>query len=197
MANKWLNAVIVICVLLAFGWWRMGYESALSSEMRERELLPAPMSLDTRASLKQKGLASTFGSLRPTLAAIMSLTATQYHVDSDWENLEREYKDIVLLDPGNVNYWDLGSWHIGTNAAVSSKENTDYPPLKRQAMFEDYVHKGSDFLDQGILMSPKEWRLPFLKARMWANVHLIPDHELVLKTLRQALEYDNVPQMEA
>lgn len=194
MANKWLNTLVVILVLLAFGWVRMGYEQKLTVEMREQKLLPASMSLDSRAELKQKGLAATFGSLRPTLAAIMSVTATQYHFSRDWGKLEKQYRDIVLLDPGNVNYWDIGSWHIGTNASVSSKENLSYPPIERQLLFDEYLNRGSAFLDQGIEMNPEEWRLPLLKARMWNNPHLKPNYPLVVSTLRKALTYPGVPQ---
>lgn len=196
MANKWLNALIVFLVLLVFGWARMGYEQALSVEMRQQKLLPASMSLSSRAELKQKGLAATFGSLRPTLAAIMSVTSTQYHLSREWDELEQQYQDIVLLDPGNVNYWDLGSWHIGTNASVSSKENIDLPPLEREIRFNEYLNRGSAFLDQGIEMNPQEWRLPLLKARMWSNPHLKPDLPLVVSTLEKALEYPGIPQRE-
>lgn len=193
LRGQWGKGLVVLVVLALFGQWRLGYESRLSGEMREGKLLAPSLGMADRGMLDQKGFAAAFGSVRPVWAAMKALGAARYHVEGDWEALEESYDEIVVLDPRNVSYWDVGSWHLAYNASSASLDDVGLPPLQRRALFRDYIEKGSAFLDRGIAANPDEWRLYVLKARLWSSEFRILDYPLVVDTLRDALEVEGTP----
>jgi len=183
----WVQVLVVFVVLIVFGALRMRFEEGLTRDLRDKKLLAPKLGMTERGMLDQKGFAAAFGSVRPVWAAMKSLGATGYHSEADWISLEEAYNEIVVLDPRNVNYWDVGSWHLAYNASSSSLDNESLPPLKREVLFRRYIEKGSAFLDRGIEANPEEWRLPVLKARLWSSEFRIENYPLVVDTLVKAL----------
>lgn len=193
LRGQWGKGLVVLVVLGLFGQVRMGFEAELTREMREGKLLTPSLGMEQREMLDQKGFAAAFGSVRPVWAAMKSLGSTKYHVAGEWDELEEAYGEIVVLDPRNYNYWDVGSWHLAYNASSASLEDVGLPPLQRRALFRDYIEKGSAFLDRGIEANPEEWRLYVLKARLWSSQFRILDYPLVVDTLREALKVEGIP----
>lgn len=188
-----LNLVVVLAVLACVGAVRMPLEHALSNELREKQILAPSFDLEARAGLSQKGFVVSFGSLRPTLAALYALSGSNHHRRSDWEAIEDTYETVVLLDPYNEYYWDLGGWHLAYNAASSSREDSSIPPLQRQRLADSYVQKGERFYDRGILANPQSYDLRMAKARLWSRPTVEPDYTKVADTLAQALDELELP----
>lgn len=185
--KRFVQILVSLAFLAVMGWLRMPLEQSLSEDMRARQILPPLFDLQSRAELKQKSFAASYGSFRPTMAAVMSLNASRHHVRSEWEELEAVYNDIVLLDPGNRYYWDMAGWHMAYNAATASLEDKRLPPIRRQRRFRDYMKKGSAFYDRGIAANPKDLAIRMMKVRLWSSPFMQPDYQLVTETLERAL----------
>lgn len=179
--------VCVIVALAAVGQLRMTFEQQLTADMKEARVLTPSFDMQSRAGLSQKGFIASFGSLRPTLAAVAALGSAKYHARSDWQELEKSFDTVVLLDPYNPYYWDLGAWHLAYNASTSSRDDVSLPPLMRERLYKEWTQKGSDFYDRGIAANPHHLGLRQSKARLWASPYRIQDYPLVAATLETAL----------
>lgn len=186
--NRLLNIVVILAVLGVTGWLRMPYEQKLSEELHARKLVPPRLSLEDRTRLKQKAFVATYGSLRPTIAAFMSVTTTRYHSDQEWDKIEDSFSEIVLLDPYNIYYWDQASWHMASNAAADKRDDKTLTEVGRQKAFKTYIQKGKDILDQAIKINPGEWKLLTLKAMLESNRYRNPDYAAAVETYRELLE---------
>ena len=181
------NGLVVVMVLAVTGWLRMPYEHGLSSELVEARLLTPAFDREARAGLSQKGFVASFGSLRPTLAALSAISTTRYHGRQDWEGLEEALETTVLLDPYNPHYWDLGGWHLAYNASSSYQEDEALPPLTRRKLFRDWIMKGDHFYERGIQANPQNLKLRQERARMWASGYKIQNFAKVVEILEGAL----------
>ena len=191
--QTFFKLVVVIASLAVVGWVRVPIEQRITGELEAEHILTPSFDMESRASLSQKGFVASFGSLRPTMAAFTVLASATHHSRSEWSELEDDFETAVLLDPYNEYYWDLGAWHMAYNAAASSKENSELPPLTRDKLFKEYILKGSDFYDRGIAANPKSWNLRKEKARLWSSPHRIEDFPLVAETIESALEIEEIP----
>jgi hypothetical protein len=174
----------------------MPFEQELSEELKVQHNLAPSFDVEARAGLSQKGFVASFGSLRPTLAVFYALSTSSLHSQSDWEGLEDAFETIVLLDPYNPYYWDIGAWHMGYNASSASKDNDELPPLRRQSLAKSYLEKGDHFYDRGILANPDSYDLRMAKARLWSRPTVNPDYSKVAKTLERVLQDLNLPEQQ-
>ena len=192
--RKSVQILCVVGLLAAVGQLRMQFEQQVTTEMKDEHILTPSFDLESRASLSQKGFVASFGSLRPTLAAVTALSSAKHHARSDWAALEEAFESVVVLDPYNPYYWDLGAWHMAYNASSSSQDNSELPPLARQRLYREWIQKGSDFYDRGIAANPEDLSLRQAKARLWSSPYRITDFPLVAETLEDAfVELDLSP----
>lgn len=182
-----LQTVCVVAALAAVGKMRMSFEQELTQSMKQARILTPSFDMQSRAGLSQKGFVASFGSLRPTLAAVAALGSAKHHARSDWPELERSFETVVLLDPYNPYYWDLGAWHMAYNASTSSRDDSVLPPISRERLYQQWTQKGSAFYERGIAANPHVLSLRLSKARLWSSPYRIPDYPLVASTLEQAL----------
>ncbi len=193
MKNNWYNSVIILCALLISGFVRLSFEPQFSKEMIETRLIHQSFDLETRIALKQKSFAVGFGSLRPTIAAFMGVSASNDHAKQDWPSLEKKFHDIVLLNPHNPHYWEMGSWHMISNASASSRDNEELSPTARRRLFREYIDKGTRFIDKGIEMNPNSWKIAALKAKRYANRYRLPDFDKAAVEYLKLSKRDDVP----
>jgi tetratricopeptide (TPR) repeat protein len=171
----------------------MPYEQKLSEDLHALKLVPPRLTLKDRTRLKQKAFIATYGSLRPTIAAFMSVRTTRFHSDQDWDKIESSFEEIVLLDPYNFHYWDMASWHMAANAAVDKKEDKRLTEVGRDQEFRKYIQKGKDILDRAIEVNPGDWRYLNIKARLLSNRYRNPDYIAAITTYRELLETPELP----
>lgn len=193
MKKTLTNMLVILVVLGITGAIRLPFEQKLSEEMREAKLIPPRFDMEARAQLKQKSFAAAFGSLRPAMASMISITAIDHFKNQEWDQLEQDFTDATLLDPRNVYYWDTGSWHLATNASSDLQNNRNLSQLEREKGFREYIQRGKDFLDRGISMNPDSWKIRRLKATLQANSFRLPNYEDAVKTYDEILSMDSIP----
>ena len=186
--KKLLNIVVILAVLGVTGWLKMPYEQKLSEDLHALKLVPPRLSLKDRSRLKQKAFIATYGSLRPTIAAFMSVRTTNYHSDQEWDKIENSFDEIVLLDPYNLYYWDQASWHMASNAAIDKQVDESLTDVGKNQIFKKYIKKGNDILKRAVEVNPDDWRFLNLKARLESNRYRNPDYTAAIETYRELLE---------
>jgi hypothetical protein len=185
--------VVIICVLLGFGAAKLRFENRLSQDMVEQRLIQPPLKEGTNLRLGQTGAAVALGGLRSLVASIWNLRAFLHFENLDWLKLEQSYEVITTLQPQTTHYWDTGAWHLHTNASVYYKENKELSPIRRSAMQQKYISKGSAFLTEGVRQNPDNWRLHLALARLWNDRHKLPDPPRALGHYEDALACGSLP----
>ena len=74
---------------------------------------------------------------------------------TDWEIVERDYRMITTMEPGDIDNWIRGAWHMWANASASIELNESIPAGLREKMRQEYIDKGIDILKQGIRNNPE------------------------------------------
>lgn len=190
MKQNLINLLVIITALVITGIVRMPYEQEFAEELLEKKLIPERLNLESRLALKQKGFTAGFGSFRPTIAAFMSLAASNDHSDQDWVGLEQKYEDILLLDPHNPHYWEMASWHLISNAASDSMNKEGLSYLTRNKLYNEYIDKGENIIKRGIKINPDDWRIHILSPNHYSSRYRRPNYE------KAASEFDRVSKME-
>ena len=185
--------VVILCVLLGFGVAKLRFEDKLSQDMVEQKLIQPPLKEGTSLRLGQTGAAVALGGLRSLVASIWNLRAFVHFEDLNWLKLEESYEVITTLQPQTTHYWETGAWHLHTNASVYFQEQKDLSPYRRSAMRKKYINKGSAFLEEGARQNPENWKLHYALARLWSNVHKLPDLERALLHYENTLACESVP----
>ncbi len=185
-----INIGFILVVIVITGIIRMPIEQKLTEELLEKKLIPERVTLENRLALKQKGFTAGLGSFRPTMAAFIDIAASNSHSEQDWVSLEKAYEDILLLDPRNPYYWEIGSWHMISNAAGDSLENEELPYLTRHKLYHKYIDKGEEMLRRSLEKNPDNWKVRILTPRHYSSRHRRPDYN------KAADEYMKLSNME-
>ena len=191
--NRLINILVILAVLGVTGWFKMPYEQNLAEELHRLKLVPPRLTLNERSLLKQKAFVATYGSLRPTIAAFMSIQTTNYHSNQEWDKIENAFNEILLLDPYNFHYWDMASWHMASNAAIDKQEVKGLTEVGKEQIFKKYIQKGRDIVDKSVEVNPGDWRFLSLKARLESNRNRNPDYAKAIETYRKILKLPNLP----
>lgn len=188
-----IQIIVILTVLLAFGAAKLKFEHQLSQDMVEQKLIQPPLKEGTSLKLGQTGAAVALGGLRSLVAAIWNFRAFLHFDELDWIKLEESYEIITSLQPQTVHYWDTGAWHLHTNAAVYYNENEDLPEFRQKSLRKLYHKKGSDVLEEGVRQNPDSWRLNLALARLWSDRHKMPDYPRAAEHYQNTLDCDDLP----
>jgi hypothetical protein len=175
---KLVNKCCVVClVIFVAGWLVFPIEQKMHAEFREKNLLPQPLTISTREKIGQTSSAVALGGLQNVVATFLNLRAYSSFENRDWIKLEDQFNTIVLLQPRNSYYWDVGAWHLSYNAAVDYLENEDLPVIRRKALHRKYVEKGVNFLERGTKNLPDDWMLLSSLGRFLSAHDKYPNYE--------------------
>lgn len=137
----------------------MSFEERLTQELREEKLLPPKLEIETGEKLGQTFSAVSLGGLRTLVATFFNLRAQIFFEQQKWADVAETYDLIVDLAPSTRYYWDTGTWHLAYNAASHYLYESDLPPLRRKALWKNYIVAGRDFLERGIRNNPDDAQL--------------------------------------
>jgi hypothetical protein len=191
--RTFIQIVVILCTLLAFGAAKLHFEDQLNRDMVAQRLIQPPLKQGTSLQLGQTGAAVALGGLRSLIAAVWNLRAFLHFENLDWIKLEKSYQVITTLQPQTTHYWITGAWHLHTNASVHHKEDPELSPFRRAALQKLYITKGSDFLEEGVKHNPDNWKLHDALAKVWSDQFKLPDLERALRHYDNLLACDTVP----
>ncbi len=144
--------LIVLAVLLVFGFIRGPFEDKLRKQFIEAQLLLPPPGKTTLSQMSQSALIGTLGGLRSVVATALVLFAFEDWSNKDWPSLKRNYIMITNLEPRDESHWVSVIWHMGINATASVQYNESIPAFERERLFNEYaqeaVRQGRSGLEQ-------------------------------------------------
>jgi hypothetical protein len=156
----WVRAVAIAAVLLAFGAVRVPIETRLNQEYRAAFFHGATLNLSLRQKIGQLGFLAALGGFRALVADGLWIQA---HVDwtrTEWGKMLFLFNTATALQPRNVMFWDVASWHMAYNASAFVLNDSSEPHmalrLKRQ---HEYFVVGRDLLERGIQNNPDRYKL--------------------------------------
>lgn len=153
------NLIVVLSVLVISGFARLPMDNKTARDLRAQDLLPDPISLDTREQLGQTSLAIALGGLRSLIASMLNLQAHNRFENQEWYELERDYQTIVALQPRTRYYWEVASWHLRSNAYADYDDKPGMTEGLRKRHQRQVFEKGIAFLERGLEHNPQDWRL--------------------------------------
>ena len=168
--KRWTRPLIVLAAALLAGAVRLPLEAALTGELRAAGLLAAPLPIATRDKIGQTSAAVALGGLRTLVATFLNLRAYTFFTETRWDDVAGTFDTIVELAPQTIYYWQTGAWHQAYNASSYYLNDSNLPPLRRDAAWRASVHKGRAFLERGIRNNPGD---PKLNAYLG---YLLTDH---------------------
>jgi hypothetical protein len=180
-------------VLLAAGVLRMPLEQAMTVEFREQGLLSQPLELELKEKLGQNSSAIALAGLRTLVATFTQLKVTEHFSRQDWPDLERAMNTTVQLAPRGTYYWDMGAWHIGTNASTYYRAEAGLPELRARAEARRWVAKGREFYRRGIRNNPDDWQLRAALGNLCSDVFRFPDDTLAVEAYTGAIATGDAP----
>lgn len=184
--------LLVIGLLLATGMARLPWEKQLGEQLTAAGLLLPPPGDTLREQMGQSATLAALGGLRSLVSIYITLHAQEAWQLNDWETVERDYRMITTLEPGDVDNWIRGAWHLWANAAASIEMNESIPVALRGKMEQEYIDKGIEFLRQGILNNPET-------AKPWVELGFVlrskkEDYCAAAKAYEEALSRKGAPE---
>ncbi len=152
--KHWRRPLIVLAATLLVGAVRLPLEAALTAELRGAGLLAAPLAVGTREKLGQTSATVALGGLRTLVATFLNLRAYTFFTEARWDDVADTFDTIVELAPQTIYYWETGASHQAYNASAYYLNDSDLPPLRRDAAWRAAVLKGRAFLERGIRNNP-------------------------------------------
>lgn len=194
--------VIVVAALALFGLVRWPLEEAATKDFRARRVLAPQAGLSLRERLTQNSYAGVLGGARSLVASLEELAAFSAFENDDWGQVESRYRLVTDLQPNVPAYWDMGSNLLAYSG--SSYFRYDWPGPKgetnpasvmrvRLELYDRYVRKGRDMLDEGIRNNPRSWKLLTAAAQCWFDPWRSPDAAKAADFYRRAAAVPGAP----
>ena len=178
---------LALLLLVLVGLVRLPMEEKLSEELREQQLLEAPVGLDMMESLGQMGMAASLGGLRALVASITYLVAYSAFEDVNWADVDFYMTVTTRLEPHNELYWEEAAWHMAYNAASYYQRDKTLRPAIREKLYRDHVQRGKDILEEGLQYLPQDPHLWLRMAQMLQDKDF--DHPRAAEAYLKAYEY--------
>jgi tetratricopeptide (TPR) repeat protein len=184
--------LLAIGLLLATGAARLPWEKQLSGQLASAGLLLPPPGDTLREQMGQSATLAALGGLRSLVSIYVTLHAHEAWQMNDWETVERDYRMVTTLEPGDIDNWIRGAWHLWANAAASIEMNESIPVALREKMEQEYIDKGIEFLRQGIRNNPET-------AKPWVELGFVlrskkEDYCGAAKAYEEALKRQGAPE---
>ncbi len=156
----WFRLSVTLGILLAFGAVRMPIEARLTAAYRKAYFHGATLNMSLRQQIGQAAFLAALGGFRSVVAEILWIKAHMDWERTEWGSMLNLFNNVTALQPRNITYWDMSSWHMAYNASVAAAEDPNVPlealRLKHQ---HEYFLIGKDLLERGIAANPDRYKL--------------------------------------
>lgn len=134
------------------------------------------LNLDLRENVGQLGFVAALSGFRSIVADIRFIQAHVAWERTEWGRVLWLFRQVTILQPRSVLFWDMAAWHMAWNASVAALNDPTQPRLALRIRAQrEYFSLGKDFLERGIKNNPGEPRLYESLARLYKEKY--HDHE--------------------
>jgi hypothetical protein len=193
MKSRRRPLLLAAAVLMTAGFVRMHLEESMTADFRKQGLLSQPLELELKEKLGQNSSAVALAGLRTLVATFTHIKVTECFSHQKWPELEKAMNTTVQLAPRGTYYWDIGGWHIGTNASTYYRSEAGLPELRARAEAKRWVAKGREFFERGIRNNPDDWRLRVALGNLCSDPFRYPDDALAVEAYAGAVATGEAP----
>ncbi len=183
---------LVLLGLLLFGAARLPAEHALYRTRAQGQLLAAPLDLDLREELGQRGFVAAFSGFRALIADVLFIQAYSAWERTDWTRLYLLMRQATALQPHNLLFWDTAAWHLAWNASAAALHAPGpATPAARRKTQREYIDLGREFLERGLQHNPHSPLLLEALARLYREKY--GNHERAAEFYQKAAAEPGAP----
>jgi hypothetical protein len=158
--RAWFRYARVVAILLLFGAIRLPIEVRLNQEHRAAFFHGAKLNLSLREQIGQLGFLAALGGFRALVADGLWIQA---HIDwtrTEWGKMLFLFNNVTALQPRNIMFWEMSSWHMAYNASAAAMQDTTQPRLALRLKHQhEYFLVGEGLLERGIENNPDHYNL--------------------------------------
>ncbi|MGC3991820.1 MAG: hypothetical protein QM796_19425 [Chthoniobacteraceae bacterium] len=119
--------IIALILLLAFGAARMPFEHQLTLEHRAAYFHTADININLRKEIGPFGILASLSGFRAIVADVLWIQAFTAWTHTQWGRMTLLFNAVVELQPREVMFWDMASWHMAWNASVAAMDDPNQP----------------------------------------------------------------------
>src|SRR5438270_13599344 len=125
------RSLIVVCVLLVFGVFKLPAERALSLQHRPASSgqFGEVMNLDFRDKLGQLGFLAALSGFRAIVADFLFIQAHVAWERTEWGRVLFLFRQVTTLQPHVPLFWDMAAWHMAWNASAAAMNDSSQPRM--------------------------------------------------------------------
>jgi hypothetical protein len=147
--------LIGIAILVVYGIIRMPLEADFERRQKELHFHGAVFSVSMRQQVGQLGFVAALSGFRALVADILWIEAHSAWERTEWGRMKVLFDTITALQPRNITFWDVASWHMAFNASVAARQDESVPREAMRLRAErQYWSMGEDFLLRGAANNP-------------------------------------------
>lgn len=171
-----IRFLVVTACLLVFGAIRLPIERDLAAVDRQLHFHGVELDLNLREHLGQLGFMAALSGFRSMAADVLFIQANVAWERTEWGRVLLLLRQVTILQPRAVLFWDMAAWHMGWNASVAALNDRTQPRLALRIKAQrEYFALAKDFLERGIRNNPEQPRLYETLARLYKEKY--NDHE--------------------
>jgi hypothetical protein len=150
----------VTAILLAFGAVRWPIEARLNREYRAAFFHGAELNLPLRQQIGQLGFLAALSGFRSAVADYLWIQAHMDWMQTEWGKMLVLFDNVTALQPRNIMFWEMSSWHMAYNASVAAINDPKQPRYALRLRNQHaYFLIGKDLLERGIANNPDRYNL--------------------------------------
>ena len=136
------------------------WETRLQKEASAAGFRGVVLDLGLREQVGQSGFLAALSGFRSPLAAYLWIEAYDAWEKTEWGRMAGLFDTVTTLQPRNLTYWDMASWHMAWNASHSAlNDATQKSELLRERARRQYIELGKEILERGIRNNPGSYLL--------------------------------------
>lgn len=147
--------IFILGLLIGGGFLGKGYWE--TQKICFSEGFKSKISMERQLSLQL--IKGVFGGLRPAIADIAWIRLTYAWDRQQWFRVYENIKIATRIQPESEMFWEVGSWYLAWNAALSERRNLLEKPQKRLQNEKYWVQEGQKLLKEGLSYHPQSSKL--------------------------------------
>lgn len=174
--------------------WAFGAKVPLEKNVIQSTSLRLASTLGAQERIGQSAFLGVLGGFRSVVADFLFIDAHFAWERTDWPYLLMRMRQVTMLQPHMMMFWDIAAWHMAWNAGTAALNDPHRSPFGRRRLQHEYLELGRDFLERGIANNPDQAPLYEAMARLYRDKY--QDHaragEFFLKAapLKDAAPFD-------
>jgi len=182
-----------LLLLLVWGGIKVPWEKKMTESQRSTMYgFSGPTAVAIREKVGQGLALAMLGGFRGLAANALMLEAHVAWEDQQWVRVRSALELATMLQPRVAVFWDMASWHLAWNAAVSAEQYSGEPNETRRRMeARRWVEAGRDLLERGTKAVPEKALLfQRLGDLYWQRMG---DYNSAARCYREALTKGDAP----